>query len=143
MLASRFDRASLCEGDVNRHTNPPTSVVCYEPIDERTTIVDVLSVDSDLRVLDAGHHSAGFRQVDLETLESHEEYFAGYFQDSSEERVRVSGLSSWSAMEKPGASVRLRAPTSLRAIAPAISVAARSTRSDSSMEQERYHEPLA
>jgi len=117
-------------------------VVCDEPIDERTTIVDVFSVDSDLRVLDAGHHRAGFREVDLETLESHEKYFAGYFQDSSEECVRVSGLSSWSAMEKARRECSLEG-TSLRAIAPAISVAARNTRSDSSMEQGRYHEPPA
>ena len=101
-LASRLDRASLYKRDVNRHTYPPTSFECYEPIDERTTIVNVLSVDSDLGVLDASHQSAGFRQVDRETSESHEKYFARNFQDSSEEGVRVSGLPSWSAMEKAG-----------------------------------------
>jgi hypothetical protein len=74
--------------------------VLYKPIDERAAVIDVLPIDSYLRVLDASHEGAGIGQVDLETAESDEDYLAGYLSDSANEGVGVSCFSTWSAMEK-------------------------------------------
>ena len=89
-------------GEIDGHTKLPTAVVFHEPIDERSMIVDVLSFDSDPRMLCARHERAAIRKVDLDIAELHEGDLSRYARNRSGERLRVLGIATRCAMNEAG-----------------------------------------